>query len=112
MPVSMSPTTTFGDPVDTSHAAGALIFTASTPPNAVIEMAKDLNPKLRVLARANYLRDIAALREAGVNEVVSAEGEVALAMVERLLTALGATGEQLDRARDRVRREVLAAFVA
>jgi CPA2 family monovalent cation:H+ antiporter-2 len=88
--------------------AGSLIFTSSSPPDAVIKMAKDLNPKLLVLARATYLRDVVGLQKAGANEVVSSEGEVALAMVERLLQQLGATGEQLDRARDRVRHEMLA----
>ncbi|HSQ67835.1 MAG TPA: cation:proton antiporter [Polyangiaceae bacterium] len=88
--------------------AGSLICTSSSPPGAVIQMAKHLNPALVVLSRANYLRDVPALTLAGATEVVSAEGEVALAMVERLVTRLGATGEQLDRERDRVRREVAA----
>jgi CPA2 family monovalent cation:H+ antiporter-2 len=86
--------------------AGSLIFTASGPSDGVIRAAKDLNPKLLVLARAPYMRDTATLREAGATEVVTAEGEVALAMVERVLRQLGATAEQLDRARDRVRRDV------
>jgi CPA2 family monovalent cation:H+ antiporter-2 len=86
--------------------AGTLIFTASGPADTVIRTAKDLNPKVLVLARAPYVRDTAMLREAGATDVVSAEGEVALAMVERVLLQLGATAEQLDRARDRVRRDV------
>ena len=88
--------------------AGSILCTSSSPPGAVIQMAKHLNPALVVLSRANYLREVPALTLAGATEVVSAEGEVALAMVERLLTRLGATGEQLDRERDRVRREVAA----
>jgi monovalent cation:H+ antiporter-2, CPA2 family len=88
-------------------SASSLVFTASGSPDAVIRMAKAANPELVVLARALYVREIDALRNAGATEVVSAEGEVALAMVERLLTTLGATPEQLDRARDRVRTEML-----
>lgn len=87
-------------------SSGSLIYAASGPPDATIRLARELNPKLLVLARAAYLREAAELRKAGANDVVSAEGEVALAMVERLLMQLGATGEQLDRARDRVRHDM------
>jgi monovalent cation:H+ antiporter-2, CPA2 family len=84
-------------------SASSLVFTASGSPDPVIRIAKAANPTLLVLARTLYVREVDALRAAGATEVVSAEGEVALAMVERLLTTLGATPEQLDRARDRVR---------
>jgi CPA2 family monovalent cation:H+ antiporter-2 len=39
--------------------------------------------------------------------VVTSESEVALAMAEHLLRQLGATADQLDRARDRVRTELV-----
>ncbi len=88
--------------------AATLIFAASgTPPLPVIQVAKDLNPELRILARAPYLRDVASVKAAGADVVVVGEAEVAFAMTERLLTQLGATPEQLDRARDRVREELL-----
>jgi CPA2 family monovalent cation:H+ antiporter-2 len=84
--------------------ARSLIFTASgTPPPAVILAAKALNPSLLVLARADYLQEAGALRDAGAHVVITAEAEVALAMAERLLMTLGATPDQLDRERDRVR---------
>ena len=89
--------------------AGSLIFAASgSQADAVIRAAKDLNPNLRILARATYIREVSAVNEAGAHVVVTAEAEVALAMTENLLTQLGATGEQLDRARDRLRRELRA----
>jgi len=88
--------------------AGALIFAASGSADAVIRAARDLNPDLLVVARSNYLREITGLREAGANAVVSAEAEVAFGMVERLLTEIGATPEQIDRARDRVRSDLLS----
>ena len=88
--------------------ASALIFAASGSADAVIRAAKDLNPELLVVARSNYLREIAALREAGANAVVSAEAEVAFGMAERLLNEIGATPEQIDRARDRVRSELFS----
>jgi CPA2 family monovalent cation:H+ antiporter-2 len=88
--------------------AFALVFAASGEPDAVIRAAKEENPALLILTRASYVREIAALKEAGADGVVSAEGEVAFAMAERLLTELGATGEQVDRARDRIRAELPA----
>jgi CPA2 family monovalent cation:H+ antiporter-2 len=89
--------------------ASALIFAASGSADPVIRAARDLNPELLLVARANYLREISPLREAGANAVISAELEVAFGMAERLLTEIGATPEQIDRARDRVRSELLSA---
>jgi monovalent cation:H+ antiporter-2, CPA2 family len=89
--------------------ASSLIFAASgTPPEAVVRAAKELNPRLRILARASYLRETQAARTAGADVVVVAEAEVALAMAEHLLRELGATAEQLDRARESLRDELRA----
>jgi monovalent cation:H+ antiporter-2, CPA2 family len=86
--------------------AGSLFFTAGgAPAEAVIQQARAVNPRLFVLARAAYLREGAALRRAGA-EPVAAEGEVALAMAERLLARLGATPEQRERERARVYDEL------
>jgi CPA2 family monovalent cation:H+ antiporter-2 len=73
----------------------------------VIRAARRLNPHIRVLARASYLRDIPALREAGATSVYSGEGEVALAFIEDILDNLGATAEQIDRERARAHRELV-----
>jgi CPA2 family monovalent cation:H+ antiporter-2 len=86
--------------------AASLIFTASGSADAVIRAARQLNPTLLILARTTYVREVPALRKAGSSVVVAAEAEVALAMTEHLLTQLGATGEQLDRARMRIRGEL------
>lgn len=72
----------------------------------VIRLARDLNPELRIIARAAYLRDIPALRRAGADAVFSGEGEVALNMTELILRQLGATPEQVDRERERIRFEL------
>jgi monovalent cation:H+ antiporter-2, CPA2 family len=92
-------------------SARSLIFTASgTPPEAVIRMAKELNPEAIVLARSAYVADAEQLRSAGAHIIVTAEAEVALAMTERVLVGLGATPEQLDRERSRVRRSLFPAM--
>jgi CPA2 family monovalent cation:H+ antiporter-2 len=59
-----------------------------------------------VLARSAFLTEAAALREAGADGVFSAEEVVAMAMVQQVLTDLGATPEQMDSERERVRREL------
>ncbi len=71
-----------------------------------IRNAKELNPDIHVLARAQYLRDLPSLQKAGAGGVVSAEGEVGLALTEMILQRLGATPDQIDRERERVRSEL------
>jgi CPA2 family monovalent cation:H+ antiporter-2 len=88
--------------------AGSLILGSAgmAHSEAVIRTARGLNPHIRVLARAPYLRDVASLRDAGANQVYSGEGEVALAFIEDILDSLGATPEQIDRERARAHGEL------
>jgi Kef-type K+ transport system membrane component KefB len=72
----------------------------------VTRAARALNPHIRVLARAPYLRDVPALKAAGANRVYSGEGEVALAFIEDIMDSLGATPEQIDRERARAHDEL------
>jgi CPA2 family monovalent cation:H+ antiporter-2 len=89
------------------HAVGVILTTpVEGSAGAVIRQAHELNPKLFVVARSNYLSEVPALRAAGADLVFSGEGEVALAMTEFTLTRLGATPEQIDRERERVHREL------
>jgi CPA2 family monovalent cation:H+ antiporter-2 len=71
-----------------------------------IRLARDINPSIRVFARAAYLKEIPALRRAGADVVFSAEGEVALTMTEFLLRQLGASEEQIDHQRQKTRDEL------
>ena len=63
------------------------------------------NPKITMIQFK--AAQAAIMRQAGVDEVFSGEGEVALAMTEYILSILGATPEQMDREHQRVRHEVL-----
>lgn len=54
-----------------------------------------------------YVRELPALRAAGAEVAVSGEREVALALTEAILRGLGATPEQIDRDRERVRAELV-----
>jgi CPA2 family monovalent cation:H+ antiporter-2 len=89
-------------------AAGSLILTSAGMANSteVIRAARTLNPQIRVLARAAYLRDLAPLLGAGADTVYTGEGEVALAFIEDILERLGATPEQIDRERARAHEEL------
>jgi len=85
--------------------AAALIMTAPGGPETaeMIRIARTLNSGIRVLARASYVDETAGMRLAGADRVFSGEGEVAMAMCEYMLLQLGATEEQMDRERERVR---------
>ncbi len=87
-------------------AEGLLITASSLPAEAVVKAARELNPDIRIVTRATYLRETDDLERAGANAVFSSEGEIALAMTEYLMRRLGATAESIDRERDRVRSEL------
>ena len=105
----------YGDTTQPETLAGAgiaearsLILTSAGMANSteVIKGARQLNPRIRVLARAAYLRDLPALEAAGADTVYTGEGEVALAFIEDIMSELGATPEQIDRERARAHEEL------
>jgi len=71
----------------------------------IIRQARELNPKVRVLVRSTYLSEHASLLKVGASAVFSSDYEVALAMTEFVLRELGATPEQIDLERERLRTE-------
>lgn len=85
--------------------AASLILSASGTAAATeaVRAAMEINPGIHVVARADYLRETELLRHAGASEVFSGEGEVALAIADSILRRLGATPEQLDESRERIR---------
>jgi len=91
--------------------ATSLILSASGSSGATeaIRAAREQNPRIHVVARADFLHETASLRQAGADEVFSGEGEVALAMTDSILRNLGATPDQLDEARERIRESLLEA---
>jgi CPA2 family monovalent cation:H+ antiporter-2 len=104
---------------DTLLAAGAtqalvFILSASGLRNSqeIIRLARECNPEVRVFARATYLREIPALRKSGADVVFTGEGEVALSMTEFIMRHLGASPEQIDRERDRIRNEFFGSMAA
>jgi CPA2 family monovalent cation:H+ antiporter-2 len=104
---------------DTLIAAGVedavfLILTSAGMQGSedVIRTSRGLNPRLRIIARAGYLRDVPALRSAGADAVFSGEGEIALNMIDHVLRKLGATDEQIDREQERFRTELSGGTIA
>lgn len=93
----------------TEEAAGLIISTSTPEAAAIIAAARELNPEIRVLTRSTYLAETDKLRKAGANTVLSSEGEIALSMAEFLMEELGATDEQIERERDRVRKDLFHA---
>jgi CPA2 family monovalent cation:H+ antiporter-2 len=88
------------------HAGTLIVSGADANAPETIRAARELNPVIHVMARAAYLRDVPGLHSAGAERVFSGEGEVALAMTEAVLRRLGATADQIDRERARVRDEL------
>jgi CPA2 family monovalent cation:H+ antiporter-2 len=88
--------------------AASLILSASGTADATeaVRAAHEINPGIHVVARADYLRETELLREAGASEVFSGEGEVALAIADSILRKLGATPDQLDETRERIRESL------
>jgi CPA2 family monovalent cation:H+ antiporter-2 len=88
--------------------ADNLILTSAGMANSseVIRAAREANPRIRVMARASYLRDLPELKDAGADTIFTGEGEVALAFVEDLLYRSGASAEQIDRERARAHEEL------
>jgi CPA2 family monovalent cation:H+ antiporter-2 len=90
------------------HAGTLIVSGADTGSPDIIKGARSINPRVHIFVRGNYLRDVPALRNAGAEQVFAGEGEVALAMTEAVLRRLGATPDQIDRERDRVRGELFS----
>lgn len=87
------------------QAEALIISTAAAPAREIIEVARGVNPKARILIHTTYLREAEALRAGGAEVVFSGEGAVALSLSTFLLRELCATDEQVDAERRRIREE-------
>jgi monovalent cation:H+ antiporter-2, CPA2 family len=88
------------------HAGTLIVSGADTGSPDIIRSARAINPDVHIFVRGAYLRDVPQLRNAGAEQVFSGEGEVAMAMTEAVMRRLGATPDQIDRERARVRGEL------
>jgi monovalent cation:H+ antiporter-2, CPA2 family len=86
----------------------SLILSASSIQGAeeLIRVARELNPEINILVRSTYLREREHLLRVGADTVFAGEGETAMALAEHVLRELGATPDQIDRERERLRSEI------
>lgn len=87
------------------EAEALIISTVTAPARDIIEVARAVNPNVRILIHTTYLREAEALRAGGAEVVFSGEGAVALSLSTFLLRELGATDEQVEAERRRIRHD-------
>jgi CPA2 family monovalent cation:H+ antiporter-2 len=97
--------------IDTAEFLVVALPDASAVPT-LIAMAKGLNPGLKVIARTHYLAERATLERSGVAAVACEEAEVAVALADRLLRAIGVPEADLHARAREVRDEVDARAAA
>ena len=69
----------------------------STDRVAVVGVARRLNPNLRILVRARYLRERGDLEQAGATAAVFEEAEAAVGLARLVLADTGAHGEAIEK---------------
>ncbi len=75
-----------------------LTLPAATGRTAIVALARNLNPKVRILVRAHYLREREYLEQAGATAAVFEEGEAAVALARLVLVDTGASKESVEHA--------------
>jgi CPA2 family monovalent cation:H+ antiporter-2 len=91
-----------------ARAASMILSASGASANTeAIRIAREINPGIQVVARGDFLRDTTDLKKAGADEVFTGEGEVALAIAGSIVRKLGATPEQLDATRERIRLSLI-----
>ena len=91
--------------------AVSLILSSSGAAAAVqaIATAREHNPAILVIARADFVAQTQMMLKAGADEVFSGEGEVALAVTGSLLRHMGSTPAQLEETRQWIRNHLFEA---
>jgi CPA2 family monovalent cation:H+ antiporter-2 len=97
--------------LEQAGVADAMSLILSASGSAAVEAirtARRHNPRILVIARADFLKETELMRRAGADEVFSGEGEVALAMTGSILRHIGSTPAQLDEAEEWIRTRLFA----
>ncbi len=84
-----------------------LTLPMATGRTAIVAVARNLNPKLRILVRAHYLREREYLEQAGATAAVFEEGEAAVALARLVLADTGASKESVEFAVRDLRTQLL-----
>ena len=75
----------------------------------LIAAARELNPQLRILVRARYLRERRELEQAGASAACFEETEAAVALARTVLKEVGTDEATIGRETDAIRRELASA---
>ena len=78
----------------------------------MVQLARQLNPYVRVVVRTRYQREIAELRKLGADEVIPEEFETSVEVFGRVLRELGVSMPVIRRLTDGIRADQYAAFTA
>jgi monovalent cation:H+ antiporter-2, CPA2 family len=70
-----------------------------------VEISRGLNSKMNIVARAENVEQIKALRKLGVNDVIQPELEAGLEVTRQTLLALNVAASDIKRFTDDVREE-------
>ena len=73
---------------------------------SVVAAARSLNPYVRIIVRARYLRERSSLQQAGVSAAIFEEGEAAIALVRMILEEIGADENTISRETRRIRTQL------
>ncbi len=92
--------------VHVEQSQAIIVTTSAAPAREIAASAREINPRIAVMAYTTYIRNARVLRQAGAETVFSGEEEVALSMTSHLLHSLGATEEQVMRERQKTRRRL------
>jgi CPA2 family monovalent cation:H+ antiporter-2 len=84
-----------------------LTLPAASGRAAIVAIARNLNPKLRILVRAHYLRERDHLEQAGATAAVFEEGEAAVALARLVLVDTGASKESVEHAVRDIRTQLI-----
>ncbi|MCC7171057.1 MAG: cation:proton antiporter [Planctomycetes bacterium] len=94
------------DAAGVRHASHLVLTTPDSVRRAeVAGQARALNPRLQVLVRVRYLRDVAVLRQFGLRAAAIDEGEAAIALARRVLIDTGADVDRIHDELARIRKE-------
>ncbi|MBL8766812.1 MAG: cation:proton antiporter [Planctomycetes bacterium] len=94
------------DAAGVRHASHLVLTTPDSVRRAeVAAQARALNPRLHVLVRVRYLRDVSVLRQLDLRAAAIDEGEAAIALARRVLVDTGADGDKIQLELARIRRE-------
>ncbi len=77
-------------------ASALVISSAAAPAKDIVEVARSLNPKVKILIHTSYSKEAEKLKEKGVDVVFSGEKEVARSLSNYILKEMGSSNENID----------------